>query len=129
MKNALQLILATLLFSSCVTLQKQRAKDWVSLYKSQAFMSCLKEENPTLLNNDISRAINFDVMGSSAANQADSLGRSAYKTILPSSILDLDHKKPVCNSCLDFYSSKELDEAAKKAHKEYLRYNRKVAKI
>lgn len=81
-----------------------------------------KSHDKAALANDISQAINFDVIGDKLyVEQSDSLGQAFNSLIKPAKILDYNGKRAIVNQCLAYYESKKLDSIAKHAYKKYLK--------
>lgn len=114
-------LLAICFFYGCASQKRQPQKEaWTDTYKNIVAISAIKQAKPQVDSNDVSPAINFDLIGhDDFAKEADSLGKAFYRSILPPTIYKKEGLKAVLNQTLLYYKSKELDRLAKSAYKRY----------
>jgi hypothetical protein len=124
-KNLFLLFFVSYLLTSCSILhENNKRNDWKASFKNTVFIASIKSHNQQTGNlefaNDISQAINFDIIGNKFAyNEADSIGKQFYLNIKPSIIQDFNQKKALYNECLFYYTSKELDIIAENSYRKY----------
>jgi hypothetical protein len=96
----------------------------IKYFKMQVYCSCL---NNAYENKDIIKSIRtedllavFDDLSSPDIQKTvDSLGKIVAQTIKPEEYPDFEGKKRITVKCLEYYTSKELDNIARKRFKKY----------
>lgn len=118
--KSIAIISFLILFIACSPKQVVKENEWITAYKNTACIACMSEVQECN-KNDISNAINFDLIGNTFYfKQADSLGKLYGLAIKPSPNMDYEGRKIITNSCLEFYNSKKLDSISQLAYKNYL---------
>lgn len=96
----------------------------IKYFKMQVYCSCLRNSYE---NKDIMKeiwkedllAVFDDISGPDIQKTVDSLGRIVAQTIKPEEYPDFEGKKRITVKCLEYYTSKELDNIAHKRFKKY----------
>ena len=96
----------------------------IKFFKMQVYCACL---NNAYENKDIIKSIRtedllavFDDLSSPDIQKTvDSLGKIIARTIKPEEYPDFEGKKRITVKCLEYYTSKELDNIAHKRFKKY----------
>jgi hypothetical protein len=124
-------ILFVLLFScksntiySDRTYKRNTLEGNIKFFKMQVYCACLRNAYE---NKDIMREMwkedllaTFDGLASEQTQKTvDSLGSLIARTIKPEENPDFEGKKRITVKCLEYYTSKELDNIARKRFKKY----------
>ena len=96
----------------------------IKFFKMQVYCSCLKNayENKDIMKEiwkEDLLAVFDDISGPNIQKTVDSLGKIVAQTIKPEEYPDFEGKKRITVKCLEYYTSKELDNIAYKRFKKY----------
>ena len=122
MKKTIILLVVVILGISCKTSEKisisKSKKEWINSYKKYIIYQTIKKTGIDL-NKDNSGVLQFEYLGAdkSVINEIDSLSNNYSQLIL--SKPSYYEGKPIINSILEVYESKELDKVAKKSYKKH----------
>lgn len=137
MKQTYLIIITAFVTLSCSTYKRDKfqyrnvdKKVWINTFKSEVFYSCISEgiKNDSLFKMMKKKDLlnTYDGYPIKIIDNARSLGKKIIAE-MPKPFIKIDNdeeylknKNFISYSCLNYYSSRELDSIAKKAYKEYL---------
>jgi hypothetical protein len=137
MKKTYLIIITAFVTLSCSTYKRDKfqyrnvdKKVWINTFKSEVFYSCISEgvKNDSLFKMIMKKDLLniYDDYPIKIIDNARSLGKKIIAE-MPKPYIKIDNdeehlknKNFISYSCLNYYSSRELDSIAKKAYKEYL---------